>query len=161
MTLEEFNSSSETALRKDLLQVCHSEQWVTQVLKARPFATLKALKEQCSKVWKDLTPNDWLEAFAAHPAIGEKGEGFSQEEQKAALTQDEKVQQALREANLAYQKKFGHVFLICASGLPATTILEELHRRLPRSPKEELNQAMEEQDKITHLRLEKWIHVKA
>jgi OHCU decarboxylase len=62
---------------------------------------------------------------------------------------------ALAEANKQYRARFGHVFLICATGKTSNEILESLRQRLPNDPETELSIAAEEQRKITRLRLEK------
>ena len=55
--------------------------------------------------------------------------------------------------NRQYERKFGHVFLIFASGKDAATMLAELRRRITSDPAAELRTAAAEQAKITALRL--------
>ncbi|CAN5306960.1 hypothetical protein BH20ACT9_BH20ACT9_16170 [soil metagenome] len=139
-----------------LLACCASRRWAAGVAGQRPFHDLPRLEGTADAVWWDLGPEDWLEAFAAHPRIGERGAGgWSPGEQAGARTADEATLAALAEANRAYEQRFGHVFLVCATGKGADEILDELRRRLGNDPGTELGVAAEEQRKITRLRLGK------
>ncbi len=62
---------------------------------------------------------------------------------------------ALADANRSYQVRFGHIFLICATGKSSKEILKSLQQRLSNDPETELRIAAEQQRKITRLRLEK------
>ncbi|HQW00201.1 MAG TPA: 2-oxo-4-hydroxy-4-carboxy-5-ureidoimidazoline decarboxylase, partial [Bacteroidia bacterium] len=53
------------------------------------------------------------------------------------------------------EKKFGYIFIVCATGKSAQEMLELLKKRLPNSPEAELKIAAREQNKITHLRIDK------
>ncbi|CAM9793350.1 unnamed protein product, partial [Hapterophycus canaliculatus] len=108
------------------------------------------------------SPTDYLEAVAAHPAIGDKQalrdkfapsrSGWEGAEQAAAAGASEAVLDELSELNEEYRKKNGFVFLVCASGLPADAILARLKARLPNDKDTEIENAVEEQRKITQLR---------
>ena len=63
--------------------------------------------------------------------------------------------QALKEGNDAYDDKFGFIFIVCATGKSASEMLALLNARLPNNRATELQNAAEEQRKITHLRLDK------
>ena len=65
------------------------------------------------------------------------------------------VASALEEANQEYAEKFGFIFIICATGKTAEEMLENLRSRLSNSPEHELRVAVEEQNKITLLRLKR------
>uniref|UniRef100_A0A7N0TIP1 Hydroxyisourate hydrolase n=1 Tax=Kalanchoe fedtschenkoi TaxID=63787 RepID=A0A7N0TIP1_KALFE len=112
--------------------------------------------------------NGWLEAFAAHPAIGQtassSGQGskigaqWSRGEQSTALaTATDSTLQELLEWNARYREKFGFVFLICASGRSSPEILAELKKRFSNRPIVEFEIAAQEQMKVTELRLLKLI----
>jgi OHCU decarboxylase len=107
-------------------------------------------------VWARLKPSDWLEAFAAHPRIGETG-GRSPEssnrEQKGVMNAKEETLALLAEGNRLYEERFGHVFLITAAGRSADDVLAALRVRIENDPTSELNVAAEEQRKITRMRL--------
>jgi 2-oxo-4-hydroxy-4-carboxy-5-ureidoimidazoline decarboxylase len=101
-----------------------------------------------------MTREDWLEAFRGHPRIGDpKATGRAAREQIATRSAPAEVLAALAAGNRRYEAKFGHVFLICASGKSASEMLESLERRLPNDRHMELRVAAAEQRKITRLRL--------
>lgn len=80
---------------------------------------------------------DWLEAFQAHPRIGDRKPSaddqfsrMSQSEQAmASETSNQSIATQLAEWNAMYEKRFGHIFLIYASGRTANEILSELQKR--------------------------------
>jgi allantoicase len=109
-----------------LLRICGSRRWAERVAEKRPFASPGALLGAADSVWREMGRDDWLEAFRAHPRIGEKGTGWSQKEQKGALQAGAAALAELSDLNAAYESRFGHVFLICASGRTAEEILAEL-----------------------------------
>jgi len=103
----------------------------------------------------DLTDEDWLEAMRAHPRIGERGGADSAREQSRAMQASDATLSELAAENRRYEEKFGHVFLIFASGRGAEEILMELRRRMNNDPTTELGEAKRELRKIAHLRLER------
>jgi OHCU decarboxylase len=121
----------------------------------RPFQDLDALLAASDRVWWSLGRGDWLEAFAAHPRIGKRGDRRSREEQAGALAAGADALAELAEANQIYESRFGHLFIVCATGKGAAELLGILRQRLANDPETELRVAAEEQRKITHLRLEK------
>ena len=133
---------------------------------ARPFADVERLLAAGDHIWVRLSPDDWLEAFRAHPRIGESraqvehgaaARRWSAEEQAGARGADEETLDALALDNRAYDEKFGHIFIVCAAGKSAAEMLALLRARLKNSPQEELSIAAEEQRKITRIRLKKMI----
>jgi 2-oxo-4-hydroxy-4-carboxy-5-ureidoimidazoline decarboxylase len=128
------------------------------MLAARPFASDAALFDAATRFWRALGRADRLEAFSQHPRIGDRaGSQWSMQEQAGAAGASPATRVALVDGNRAYEKRFGHVFLICATGLPADTMLAELRRRMQNDPAKELEIAAGEQEKITRLRLEKLV----
>jgi 2-oxo-4-hydroxy-4-carboxy-5-ureidoimidazoline decarboxylase len=128
----------------------------------RPFATEHELFAAAAATWQALTRNDWLEAFAAHPRIGDLNSlragydrGLAASEQAGVAHVSESVLQALSDGNRAYEAKFGHIFIVCATGKSAAEMLAMLQERLSNDPDQELLLAAAEQQKITHLRLQK------
>jgi 2-oxo-4-hydroxy-4-carboxy-5-ureidoimidazoline decarboxylase len=65
---------------------------------------------------------------------------------------------ALADENRRYEARFGHVFLISASGRTAGEILAELQRRMSNDPATEIEVAAAEHRKITRLRLERMLN---
>jgi 2-oxo-4-hydroxy-4-carboxy-5-ureidoimidazoline decarboxylase len=123
---------------------------------ARPFDSETELMRLADSEWWALDPEDWLQAFAAHPRIGERdGEEWTAKEQSGMDGAPDLVRRSLEAGNRDYEAKFGHVFLICATGLTGEEMLATLRLRLANDPETELRQAAAEQAKITRLRLEK------
>lgn len=150
---------------------CGSSAWVSAMVaertkNERAFRTLDALKQRAAEVWKALSPADWDEAFRAHPRIGEKkaeghqsavAQGWSAREQSRVDTASPATLDALREANAAYEQKFGRIYIVCATGKSAEEMLAIANERMNSDPETELARAAEEQRKITELRLDKLV----
>jgi len=155
--LRRLNDLPEDAAVDELLAVCHSRRWAERVAAGRPYADVAALQQAADEVWTGLEPGDWLEAFEAHPRIGERGGGsadWSSQEQAGVGAADQDVQAAIARGNAEYEDRFGHVFLISAAGRGAQEILAELRARLGNDPRTELRVAAEEHRRITRLRIE-------
>jgi allantoicase len=160
-----LNELSPAAARDVLKRACGATGWVEAMLNSRPFASSAALLARADTIWRELESRDYLEAFSHHPEIGanqaELRERFastaalSEREQLGAAHADEATLQALRDKNRAYREKFGHVFIVCASGKTASQMLTLLEQRLENSSAVELAIAAAEQAKITRLRLER------
>ena len=129
------------------------------MLAQRPFRSTEALLEAARSIWGSLSPDDWLEAFAHHPKIGEDAGStdtreLSAREQHQVGKADASVRAALDEGNRAYAAKFGYIFIICATGRSAESMLAALQERLSNEPAAEIRVAAEEQARITALRLQ-------
>ena len=148
-----------------LRRCCGAERWVQAMLAARPFESTAALHERASSVWHGLAAPDYLEAFSHHPQIGENLDelrkrfaathALSAREQAGVSNADESTLLSLREGNRAYRERFGHIFIVCATGKSAAEMLALLRALLPNAPEAELAAAAAEQAKITKLRLAK------
>ena len=150
-----LNARPDADARAALARCCGCRRWVERMLAARPYASDSALFAAAEREWRRLGSSDWLEAFAAHPRIGERGgDEWARREQAGADTADAGTRQALADGNRAYEQRFGHVFLICATGRSADEMTAELQRRLGNDPEREMRIAAAEQAKITRLRLE-------
>lgn len=141
-----------------LLACCGSRAWARSMVAARPFADRAALLAHADAVWSRLRTEDWLEAFGAHPRIGDARALRSEREQAGARDADETVLAALAEGNRLYEERFGHIFLIRAAGRGAGEMLANLRARLRNDPTTELRVAAEQQREITRLRLERLMH---
>ena len=134
-----------------------NQRWAAAVAAARPFVDVSALLASADSAWAGLAADDWLQAFAAHPRIGESGGHSprqSEREQSRVLDAPAPTLAALTAENRLYEERFGHVFLIAAQGRGAGEILDALRQRMGNSPAVELGVAAAEQRKITRLRLE-------
>jgi 2-oxo-4-hydroxy-4-carboxy-5-ureidoimidazoline decarboxylase len=147
-----------------LQSCCGASAWVHGMLARRPFGTVVRLLDAADEIWWSLTPDDWREAFEHHPRIGERAAAvpqgaaardWSADEQRGASAAHEATRQALAEGNREYERRFGHIYLVCATGKSAEEMLALLRQRLSNDPATELRVAAGEQAKITRLRLEK------
>lgn len=143
----------------ELRSCCASSKWIEAMADARPFEDWQSMIETAGRTWSALEPGDWQEAFRAHPRIGEskKGARWSTAEQSGTHSASSETMNALAEANREYEQKFGHVFLICATGRTADEMLANLRERMKNDASAELRVAAGEQRKITALRLEKLV----
>lgn len=162
--LERLNTLSREEAESELLKCCGSTLWARRMAGERPFHDLQELLAKADAVWWALDAEDWLEAFSRHPKIGEKESSraqakdarqWSEQEQAGTHSADEETRLALAEANREYERKFGHIYIICATGKTADEMLTILRERLQNGSDRELRVAAEEQRKITHLRLGK------
>jgi OHCU decarboxylase len=154
-----LNSLPVAAARAALGRCCGARHWVDAMLAARPFGSDAELLATAERAWWGLGRADWLEAFAAHPRIGGGGAKthWARREQAGADSAAEATLAALEQGNLTYEERFGHVFLISATGKTADEMLGALRGRLTNDPATELRVAAEEQANITRLRLDKLV----
>jgi OHCU decarboxylase len=164
MTLDELNSLPAVAADEEFLKCCGSDEWAKQMSDARPFSNSDELSSKADEIWWNLEEEDWLEAFRAHPKIGEKkaaaaqsaeAQRWSAQEQSESERAAAETKSALADGNREYEQRFGFIFIICATGKSAAEILGALNGRLNNDPETELRVAAEEQRKITQLRLQK------
>jgi allantoicase len=163
MGIAALNALGGNEARAALRRCCGSRAWVEAMTAAGPFEDLPALLRIAERTWWSLAEADHRQAFAAHPKIGEakvpaSGDvTWSTDEQKHAAAAAVMTLAELAEANRAYDAKFGFIFIVCASGRTADSMLAELRARLGSTEAQELRTAAEEQIKITRLRLAKLI----
>ena len=162
--IEDINGLSADAARAALTRCCAATRWVETMVSGRPYESEKALLRAADACWWSLDRDDWLEAFAAHPKIGDveslrskyaATKQWSANEQSGVVTADDVTIQALAKANGQYEQSFGYIFIVCATGKSADEMLSILRGRLGNDPETEIRQAAAEQLKITHLRLQK------
>ncbi len=149
---------------QELFKCCGSTKWANQMVNLRPFESVEDVMKKSGNVWRTCSKEDGLEAFTHHPKIGdlkslEKKFGTTKEwagkEQAGVNKANLEILLALANGNEAYEKKFGYIFIVCATGKSAEEMLSMLNKRIHNTPDAELAIAMEEQNKITKLRLEK------
>lgn len=158
MTLAELNRLPEARAEAELTRCCASQRWAHLMAAERPFAGASVMAAVAQRLWWSLAAADWLEAFAAHPRIGERTPSAwpAQEQGRAAEIGDD-VRARLAAGNREYEKRFGYTFIVCATGKSAEEMLAILEQRLHHEPADELQIAADEQRKITELRLNKLI----
>lgn len=159
MTLTEFNKPGAGTAAKELLNCCGSSRWVSLMMEQFPFNSEKELVYHATITWyEQCNSKDWLEAFSHHPKIGDTKsltEKFAGKEQAGIAAATAETIEALANANAAYEKKFGFIFIVCATGRSAAEMLRLLEDRLSNTVEEEVNIAMGEQQKITIIRFKK------
>lgn len=166
-TLKELNSQSEEQVTTALNKCCVSVQWARLMANQRPYTSTSDLIAKAASIWySKCSKEDYLQAFTGHPKIGDVEslkEKFAHTKEWAGKEQA-KVDDAntdtllaLKKANSEYESKFGYIFIVSASGKSAEEMLAIVQKRLLNPPEEELRIAMNEQHKITVIRLIKLI----
>ena len=149
----------------ELLKCCGSTRWAREVSALKPFWDVTQVIIIGYRVWSELSKEDWLEAFRAHPKIGEtkakaavteQERRWSEGEQARAQEASDATRAALALANREYEERFGFIFIICASARTAEEILAALRERMKNERDAELRVAADEQWNITELRLKKF-----
>jgi 2-oxo-4-hydroxy-4-carboxy-5-ureidoimidazoline decarboxylase len=161
--IEDFNALAETAAVEALHTCCSSSRWAAEVAARRPYADLDELVTASDETFELLTDADVVEALAGHPRIGDRNPGssraahWSRSEQSAVMDAPDDVQAAIVAGNHAYEERFGHVFLIRATGRSPEQMLAALNDRLGNDPDTERAEVREQLRQITALRLEKLV----
>jgi 2-oxo-4-hydroxy-4-carboxy-5-ureidoimidazoline decarboxylase len=161
--LRRLNELAPEPAEAELLTCCASGRWARLISEGRPYGDLSALWAASCRVLTGLDWTDIAEALAAHPRIGDRAAGADREavwsrgEQSGMDTAAEETRRAMAEGNLAYEKRFDHVFLICATGRSAAEMLAELRARLENDVDTERGVVRAELSKIVDLRLTKLV----
>jgi 2-oxo-4-hydroxy-4-carboxy-5-ureidoimidazoline decarboxylase len=169
--LVRWNNAPLEAGAIQILPCCGSMAWAREMAARRPFQDEAALMAASDEAWRSLTESDWMEAFNSHPRIGETNapdpsaqlssvpppSAWAIEEQKEVADAGDTVKIALMEGNREYERRFGRIFIVCATGKSAAELLEILRRRLQNDVGTELYEAAEQQRQITRIRLKKWL----
>jgi OHCU decarboxylase len=160
-----LNRLSREEAYAELLKCCGSTRWARDTAALKPFWDVTQAVVIGHRVWSELSEDDWLEAFRAHPKIGEtktkaavteQEKRWSEGEQARAREASEETRAALSEANREYEERFGFIFIICASGRTAEEMLAALRERMNNERETELRVAAGEQWNIAELRLRKF-----
>jgi 2-oxo-4-hydroxy-4-carboxy-5-ureidoimidazoline decarboxylase len=153
--LARFNALEEHAAYAALHDVCASATWAHRLLARRPYAIADHLFAESDAAMADLTTADLAEAMAGHPPIGrpKPGDPTSSREQRGMAGASEQLKEEMLELNLAYQEKFGHVFLICATGRTGEQMRDAVKERIGNAPEQEREIVRTELGKINRIRL--------
>lgn len=163
MNIEAFNKLPIHERQAALFKCCGSTEWSKQLAENK-FNSVQELKSASDKIWNSLSENDWHEAFSHHPKIGDveslkkkfaSTSHWASNEQSGVNDASANVLEELKRNNDLYEKKFGYIFIVCATGKSAEEMLGLLKKRLINNPAFEGRVSAEEQNKITHLRLDK------
>lgn len=151
-----LDAMPESQAKEQLRQCCGSSRWVAGMVARRPFGSRETVLAAADEIWASLNGDDWREAFAHHPRIGEQTtNSVAANEQSGVTGAADDVRQALAKANRDYEQRFGYIYIVCATGKTAEEMLAIANSRLQNDPDTELRVAAEEQRKITRLRLQK------
>jgi 2-oxo-4-hydroxy-4-carboxy-5-ureidoimidazoline decarboxylase len=160
--LKQFNELPAAAAREALLACCAAPSWADGMLAGRPYLSLQDAIRQSGATVTSLTVDDLGQALAAHPRIGERqpaghaaGQSaqWSRQEQSAASTATASTAAELAAGNLEYERQFGHIYLVCASGRTAEELLAILRGRLANDDQAEWQVVRSELQKINEIRL--------
>jgi len=167
ITLNQFNSLSEKEAQEHLEKCCVSKTWISKMAESRPFSTENEFIKKAASIWyNDCIHADFIEAFTGHPKIGDveslkdkfaNTKNWANNEQSKIADANTSTIEALTIANSKYEEKFGYIFIISASGKSADEMLAIIQTRLSHSKEDEIFVAMNEQHKITVIRLAKLI----
>ena len=133
--LERWNRMPVEEAENEILPCCGSTVWARGMAGRRPLADEAALLAASDETWNNLSEADWTEAFRSHPRIGESRAAsasearpakWSAQEQRGVAVADDAVKIALAEANREYERRFGRIFIVCATGKTAPEILADL-----------------------------------
>ncbi len=164
LSLQALNSLNSSDAEQWFSQCCAAPKWFKGMAQARPFTDFDAVIQAAKEIWQQCSTPDFLTAFEAHPMIGDVNslrekyaatKNMASNEQQSAADADEKTLHNLAATNHEYLNQHGFIFIICASGLSAKTMLHALTLRLKNDTATEIELAAAEQIKITLLRLEK------
>jgi 2-oxo-4-hydroxy-4-carboxy-5-ureidoimidazoline decarboxylase len=160
-TLGSFNAAPAQDAERAVLACCASRTFATAIAGGRPYPDPAALLAAVDAAFANLNWDDIVEAMSGHPRIGDRAVrgGMSAAEQSGAAAASDDVRQGLADGNLAYEQRFGHVFLICASGLSGQEMLDQLRVRLDNDEEAERAVVRDELRKITRLRMTKTLNL--
>src|SRR5215213_1188412 len=137
--LQKLNDADTETARSMFRDCCGSGRWAGVMAEGRPFTSEEEVLRRASQICRELGEDDWLEAFASHPKIGESKAAASQQKLSAEWSSGEQAgiaeaadetREELAESNRLYAQKFGFIFIVCASGKSADEMLEICQSRL-------------------------------
>ncbi|HSI93507.1 MAG TPA: 2-oxo-4-hydroxy-4-carboxy-5-ureidoimidazoline decarboxylase [Jiangellaceae bacterium] len=159
--LAQFNALPAGQAEAALLGCCTARHWVRAVLAGRPYATVEEVHAVAAAALAELSEADIDEALGGHPRIGERAKvghsGWSGGEQSGMATTSDATKRAMVEANREYEARFGHVYLVCASGRSGDELLSIVRDRLRNDAATERRVVRAELGKINRLRLERML----
>jgi len=157
--LERLNGLPDGAAREKLLACCSSARWAAEVASGRPFASADGIIAGSDAAVAGLTQADLEQALAGHSRIGDRPRAgtaaWSRQEQAGVEAADQAIVRALAEGNEAYERRFGHIYLVCATGRSGAELLALLRERLGNDPAAEWDVVRRELGQINRIRLRK------
>jgi len=154
VSLETFNALPAAQASEHLLACCTSERWIHNVTSGRPYGSVSEILARSDESVARLDRADLEQALAGHPRIGARSAaGSSRQEQAGVRGADQATLRALAEGNEAYERRFGHIYLVCATGRSAGELLALLRERLGHDSGTEWGIVRRELGKINRIRL--------
>jgi 2-oxo-4-hydroxy-4-carboxy-5-ureidoimidazoline decarboxylase len=154
-----LNAAPPDDARSAFLACCSSTRWAESMTAARPYASDGDVYLEADAALAALDEGDIDEALAGHPRIGERVGGshgaWSRSEQSGMDAASDDTSQALAQGNRDYEARFGHVYLVCASGHSAEELLGILRERLGNDAPTERTTVRRELLQINRIRLGK------
>nr|WP_257737040.1 2-oxo-4-hydroxy-4-carboxy-5-ureidoimidazoline decarboxylase [Agromyces aureus] len=157
--VDAFNAMSRDEAIALLRPCVDVDRWCAELADARPFASAELLLAAAELAASPFEADEIERALAHHPRIGDRAAGthtearLSRAEQAGVDRPDAAVSAALLEGNLAYERRFGRVFLIRAAGRSAGEILAALDERLGNTDEQEAPIVADQLRQIAVLRL--------
>lgn len=161
MNINDINALPFNEAKTRFFDICHCERWAEAMCHERPFNSDATCFKTAQQLWNNASEAEILESTLGHKRIGDlealrnKYSQNTQQEQGQVLQAPEEVLVKLHQLNNAYYKKFGFIFIVCATGKPASEMLRLIEQRIVNSREQEIQQILVEQAKITHIRLQK------
>lgn len=162
--LAQLNTMDARSANEWFMQTCTAIRWCELMTESRPYPSIDHLNKQAISHWQSMQRSDYMQAFEGHPMIGDihslrkkyaATKAIAGNEQAGTASASDTTLQALQQTNKDYLAKHGFIFIICASGLSADTMLLALQKRISNDTNTEIKTAAQEQLKITLLRIEK------
>jgi 2-oxo-4-hydroxy-4-carboxy-5-ureidoimidazoline decarboxylase len=151
LTLASFNALPDDGAVAVMRTCCASHRFAHAMAAGRPYPSLAAAEAAATAVFESLTWDDVLEAMAGHPRIGARSVTAESAAEQSGVADESRA--ALAAGNADYEERFGHVFLICATGLSGEQMLGALRARLSNTAAAERAVVTAELRKITLLRV--------
>ena len=180
--LERLNGLPDAAARDELLACGSSARWAAEVASGRPFASADEIITCSDAAVAGLTQADLEQALAGPPRIGDRSRagaaagrgaaagqpghearaaaGWSRQEQAGVQAADQSIVRALAQGNEAYERRFGHIYLVCATGRSGAELLALLRERMDNDPAAEWDVVRRELGKINRIRLRKLLEAR-
>lgn len=155
--IEYLNALQPRLAARFLRTACSASAWAEEMSSKRPFSSVEAVLGEAELVFGGLAKDDWLEAFAGHPRIGERGDATANREQAGAASASRETIHELIDVNRRYEDKFGFTYIVYATGKNADEMLAIARGRLDNDRQREIANAAAEQRKITATRLRRML----
>jgi 2-oxo-4-hydroxy-4-carboxy-5-ureidoimidazoline decarboxylase len=143
------------------LACCSSSRWAKMVADGRPYSSTDEVYRTAESALAALADTEIDEALAGHPRIGERAANehaaWSRREQAGIAGADDELRAVLADGNREYERRFGHVYLVCATGKSAAEMLAILQERLRHDAVTERRVVRAELGKINRIRLERML----